>query len=136
MTHFEFFSITFSEIILYFSNEIKQLKIINFKRVELTLIKNNHTYISKNGYQISTNIDYWQGHERNLYMVTCGLLTNHRHGNHVLMYEQGIYHPLLPKGGLHGTPVRTPLPQQNLWMNTTLYINLYTKDNHIQAKNK
>ena len=21
-------------------------------------------------------------------MVTCGLLTNHRHGNHVLMYEQ------------------------------------------------
>ena len=34
-----------------------------------------------------TNTDYWQGHERYLCMVTCGLLTNHRHGNHILMYE-------------------------------------------------
>ena len=33
---------------------------------------------------------YWQGHERYLCMVTCGLLTNHRHGNHVLMYESYI----------------------------------------------
>ena len=44
MTHFEFFSITFSEILSYFSNKINQLKIINFKRVGLTFIKNNHTY--------------------------------------------------------------------------------------------
>ena len=44
-THFEFFSITFSEILyLYFSAKINQLKIINFKRVGLTFIKNNHTY--------------------------------------------------------------------------------------------
>ena len=24
-------------------------------------------------------------------MITCGLLTNHRHGNHVLMYEQCLH---------------------------------------------
>ena len=25
-------------------------------------------------------------------MVTCGLLTNHRHGNHILMYEWPFIH--------------------------------------------
>ena len=75
-----FFSITFSEILSYFSNRINRLKIINFKKVGLTFIKNNHTYFWKMVPKISTNIDYWQGHERYLCMVTCGLLTNHRHG--------------------------------------------------------
>ena len=37
---------------------------------------------------MAPNVNYLQGHERNLYMATCGLLTNHRHGNHVLMYER------------------------------------------------
>ena len=37
------FQHTFSEI-LYFSTKINQLKIINFKRVGLTFIKNKHTY--------------------------------------------------------------------------------------------
>ena len=98
MTHFKFFSLTFSEILSYFSNKINRFKIINFKKVGLTFIKNNHTYFLKL-YQISTNIDYWQGHERYLCMVTCGLLTNHRHGNHVLMYEQRfctVSHQILP----------------------------------------
>ena len=81
-----FFSITFSEILSYFSNRINRLKIIYFKKVGLTFIENNHSYFWK-WYQISTNIDYWQGHERYSCMVTCGLLTNHRHGNHILMYE-------------------------------------------------
>ena len=50
MTHIEFMSITFSEILSYFSNKINQLKIINFKRVGLTFIKNVQSYlISKNG---------------------------------------------------------------------------------------
>ena len=54
-THFEFFSITFSEILSYFSNKINQLKIINLKRVGLTFIKNNIP-ISK----MVPNIDkYW-----------------------------------------------------------------------------
>ena len=62
-------------------------------------------------YQISTNIDYWQGHERNLYMVTCGLLTNHRHGNHVLMYEQWHHHTpdtlgTLPDVAANARPLR------------------------------
>ena len=43
-THFEFFSIIFFEIFSFFSNKINRLKIINFKRVGLTFIKNNHTY--------------------------------------------------------------------------------------------
>ena len=43
-THFKFFSITFSEILSYFSTKINQLKIINFMGVGLTFIKNNHTY--------------------------------------------------------------------------------------------
>ena len=56
MTHFEFFSKAFSEILSYFSNKINRLKIINFKKVGLTLIKNNHTYFQK----IVPNIDkYW-----------------------------------------------------------------------------
>ena len=78
-THFKFFSITFSEI-LYFSTKINQLKIINFKRAGLTFIQNNHTYFYK-WYQISII-----GRAMNrIYM--CGLLTNHRHGNYILMYE-------------------------------------------------
>ena len=91
-----FFSVTLSEILSYFSNRINWLKVINFKKVGLTFIKNNHTYFWK-WYQISTNIDYWQGHERYLCMGTCGILTNRRHGNHILMYERtfrGLIKPI------------------------------------------
>ena len=91
MTHFEFFSITFSEKLPYFSNKINQLKLSILRGyINIQYIKNNHTYFRK-WYQILTNIDYWQGHERSLCMVTCGLLTNHRHGNHILMYSTNVY---------------------------------------------
>ena len=36
--------------------------------------------------------------------------------------DQGIFHPLVPKGRLHGTPLRKPLFPVNFVMNNTLYI--------------
>ena len=124
MTHFKVFSITFSETLSYFTNKINRLKIINFKKVGLTFIKNNHTYFWK-WYQISTNIDYWQGHEWYLCMVTCGLLTNHRHGNHVLMYERLF----MPEGAARGHKKRS-CTQSHSW---TPFIHQFMMDHHSYA---
>ena len=49
----------------------------------------------------------------------------------VPLSDHGISHPLVPKGDLHGTPKKTTFPFCDEYY--TIY--LYTKNNHIQAKN-